>query len=188
MEVDWAVEIGPEQPFIDAAWEGFVDLQRAPHDITRLAEAALHPALRSALLTLNAKNSAVFTTKCDAWPLEPSEIDPDEFGAAREDTAVGFAAYIDLLERLPANFASFEFHERRAKEFTFQLRALELRQARVDIVVREAFSAEGRGYGLTLYVAACGATQVGAYQAWEKAIARVAATIASAAQSASRGE
>src|SRR5690242_15140068 len=107
MEADWSVEIGPGLPVIDAAWDGFVDLRSSPEKIHAIVEARQHPALREALLMLNGAGSPVFTTKCDCWRLPVAEIDPDEFGATREIARVGFASYIDVVERDPSRFASF---------------------------------------------------------------------------------
>jgi hypothetical protein len=180
MDADWAVEIGPGQPRIDATWDGFVDLRRFPDAVGRVPEAAQHPALREILLALNAENSAVFTTKCDTWPLESAEIDPYEFSADSEHTGAGFASYIDVVDRDAAAFTSFAFHERRARELTSRLQALQLQQCRVDIVVREAISEhEDSGYGLTVYAAGCGANHNAAYRTWETVLAAVADTIAS---------
>lgn len=178
MEADWSVEIGPGLSRVDASWDGFVDPRKAPEAINFVAEARQHPALREALLALNGVTSSVFTAKCDAWALTDEEIDPDEFGAAHDAACAGFASYIDIVERDPARFASFEFHERRVRELTSKLRGFEMQQGRVDFVVRSAVLREQNGFGLTLYAAGCGATEADAYIAWQSVLASaVAATI-----------
>lgn len=188
MEADWSVEIGSGLPCIDASWEGFVDLRTAPRTI-HIAEEAQHPALHEVLLTLNAKNSAVFTSKCDVWALVAKEIDPDEFGASRENANVGFASYIDILARDPAYFASFSFHEDRCRELVSHFRLLALPQCRVDLVLRAAVMNEQSGYGLTLYAAGCGVDEAGAYAAWQAVLASaVTATIAAATHPPHMGE
>jgi len=189
MEADWSVEIGPDLPVIDAAWDGFVDLRSSPEKTDEIEEARQHPALREALLELNSARSPLFTTKCDCWMLPEEDIDPDEFASAGATARTGFASYIDVVERDSSRFASFEFHERRARELTSDLQKLELRQGRVDLVLRAAAFNEQSGFGCTLYAAGCGATKAEAYVAWQAVlVAAVAATIAAAAHPPHAGE
>jgi len=184
MEADWSIEIGPDLPWIDASWPGFLDLEASPHAINTLPEPAKHPALREALLSVNGPTSPLYTSKCDAWPLNDPVIDPDEFSAHPQDATIGFAAYIDLLDRDPARFSSFTVVEQYVRKLTARLRQLSLTHSRIDSVVRRATtkrlqSAIVDGYGITLYVAACGPNCVAAYAAWQTALtAAVAATIA----------
>lgn len=188
MEADWAVEIGPELPVIDGAWEGFVDLRSSPGAVGNLEEVRLYPALSDALLILNGAGSQVFTTKCDVWMVPGEEIDPDEFSATGETTRVGVVCYIDVLERDGARFQSFELHKQQARGIAAALRGADLRGSRVDIVVRRAHLVEHSGFGLTLYAAGCGAAQADAIAAWQAALgAAVAATI-SAVQPRNAGE
>ena len=189
MEADWSVEIGSGLPVIDASWGGFVDLRSSPEKIDEIEEARQHPALREALLVLNSAGSPVFTTKCDCWRLPESEIDPDEFAARREMARAGFASYIDVVARDPSRFASFELHAHQVRELTSDLRRLDLRQGRVDLVLRAAAFKEQNGFGITLYAAGCGATEGSAYVAWQPLLgAAVAATIAAAAHPLRTGE
>lgn len=188
MEADWSVEIGPDSACIDDSWEGFIDLRSSPDAVESVIEATGHLALREALLALNCDKSPVFTTKCDTWNLADNEIDPDEFNARKEDARVGFASYIDIRERNPTRFASFEFHEQRARDIAERLQTIDLPQGRVDIVVRAAVSNRSEGYGLTLYAAGCGSTVENAVAAWQAVLpATVAATIA-AVRTLPRGE
>ncbi len=178
MEADWAAEIGPDLPSIDIPWEGFVDLRHAPSGIRAVEEASKHPGLREALLSLNSKASPVFTSKCDVWTLDRSEIDPDEFGAVAEDAHDGVASYIDLLQIGPCQFASFEFHELWARGLTRYLQDFTLSDSRVEFVIRPASVDVSVGYGLTLYAAGCGADASSAYAAWQAVLrAAVIATM-----------
>lgn len=189
MEADWAVEIGPDLPRIDASWSGWIDLRNHPHRIDELEEVAQHPALRRALAALNAANSPILTTKCDVWTLSAAEIDADEFGSSREDAHSGFASYIDLVEYDAARFASFAVHEQRVREVAHRLRESPVRQSRVDLVLRAAARDEQSGYGITLYAAGCGADEADAHACWERALAAaIAATIATAQRPAAAGE
>lgn len=188
MEADWSVEIGPVLPCLDASWEGFVDLRTSTCAIETVEEAR-HPALHKALLTLNANNSRVFTSKCDTWTLSAEEIDPDEFGSNIGNARVGFASYIDILQRDAAQFSSYEFHERRTRELARHLRLLAVQNGRVDLVLRAAVMNEASGYGVTLYAAGCGPDEASAYTAWQTVLAAaVAATIAAAAHPPRAGE
>lgn len=183
MEADWCVEVGRDLPIIEGYWPGFVDLRRSWDAIEKVQEARQHPALRDALSALNSERSPLFTTKCDAWPLAAEEIDPDEFAASSQTTGAGFASYIDVLERDATRFASFEFHERRARAIAAILRKVHLAQGRADIAVRRAYLQETSGFGVTLYAAGCGVDRAVAYGEWTAALAAtVAATIAAAAE------
>lgn len=178
MEADWAAEIGADLPSIDVPWECFVDLRDAPSAAEAVEEAIDHPALREALLTLNSKASPVFTTKCDVWTLSSSEIDHDEFASHFENAQEGFASYIDILQRDPDQFASFDFHERWSRSLTHHLQDLTLSNGRAEIVIRPANVDASPGYGLTLYAAGCGADALSAYAAWQAVLrAAVIATM-----------
>ncbi len=178
MEADWSVEAGTSLPSIDVPWEGFVDLRRRPQAIAAVSEAAWHPALGEAIRCLNASASPLFTVKCDAWTLPASEIDPDEFGACRDEAREGFASYIDMLQLDPRSFRSFDFHERWVKALTGRLRKIVLRNGRVDSVVRNAAHGSQLGFGVTLYAAGCGVDAQAAYAAWKAVLlSAVAATI-----------
>lgn len=182
MEADWAAEVGPDLPGIDVPWEGFLDLRPAsssvPAVVQAVEEAVDHPALLEALAALNSKASPVFTTKCDVWALTSPEIDHDEFDALAEDAQCGFASYIDVLQVDAGNLASFEFHERWVRGLTRHLRAITLPNGRVEFIIRPASVDSHSGYGLTLYVAGCGADAPAAYTAWQAVLgAAVAATM-----------
>jgi hypothetical protein len=188
MEADWSVEIGPGLPRIDGFWESWVDLRDDPLAIEKVEEAVEHPAMGEALLTLNGGKSSVFTTKCDVWVLGEQEIDPFEFGATPETVRKGFASYIDVLESDSVQFASFAFHEERARGLASHLRAIDLRQGRVDVVLRAAEVRGLQGYGLTVYSAGCGGSEAEAYTSWRAVlVTTVAATIAAARASSSIG-
>jgi hypothetical protein len=188
MEADWSVEIGPSLPEINAGWDGFVDLRSSQEKLKSIEEARSQPALREALLKLNTSES-VFTTKCDCWKLDEADIDADEFAASRDAAHAGFASYIDVVDRDAARFASFELHEQRVRAITSALLKLDVRQGRVDLVVRAAVYAGQSGFAVTLYAAGCGADSGRAQAAWRAVLgAAVAATIAGAAHPPYTGE
>ena len=168
MEADWAVEVGPEMPTIVVPWEGFVDLRQntwtASEDIP---ESAGHSSLRQALIVLNSGESPVFTSKCDVWPLDGNELDPDEFGARSEHAQSGFASYIDVVACDSALLSSFEYHEFLVRRITEELRSLGILNGRVDLVIRPAMIDPLQGFGVTIYAAGCGTEKATAYRAWE---------------------
>lgn len=193
MEADWSVELGPELPEIHVPWEGFVDLRLPDLRLTDLrltdlrqssaklhavAEAVQSPAIARALTMLNNEASPVFTAKSDLWEMAGTEIDPYEFAASQQDSRCGIASYIDLVERSPANVASFGFHEKRAKRLVDQLRELAVPNGRADLVIRGARIDGVEGYGITLYAAGCGGDIGRASANWEDVLAAaVLATI-----------
>lgn len=173
MEADWAVEAGPDLPSIDVPWEGFIDLCHDRGAVDAISEGVAHPVLREALLTLNSKQSRFFTTKCDVWKLKGPEIDPDEFNANADDSSEGVACYLDILHRDPARFASFRFHEDWVRSLTGRLLSTNRPNGRVDLVIRLASIGSSIGYGITVYVAGCGADYQAAYTAWEAVLRAV---------------
>jgi hypothetical protein len=177
MEADWSVEIGANLPRIHVPWEGFVDLRQAQADLNTIAEAARFPPLARALATLNGKGSLVFTAKSDVWSITGGEIDPDEFASQPEDACCGQASYIDVIERDLAKMASFDFHERRARQVVEDLRMFSMRNGRIDLVIRGAIVDNREGYAITLYAAGCGADTASAATSWESVLA--AAVLAS---------
>jgi hypothetical protein len=170
MEADWAAEVGADLPVIDADWTGLVDLRSDPAQVDSVLEVRGHPPLRAALLRLNAPESPVRTTKCDVWALDAGDIDPLEFGCGLTADLVGLASYIDLVACDPAVFASFEQHEAWVVAAVRQMRQAQIGPGRADLVIRGAHLAGGRGFGLTLYVAGCGADAAAAQAAWGEAL------------------
>ncbi len=162
MEADWSVEVGADFPVIFVPWEGYIDLRRGPSVVSEIAEAAEIPELAQALIKLNLKTSPVFSSKCDLWLLPEDEIDPLEFETSRKDAKQGIACYIDIVARAQASFSSFPACERWARSATHEMHSVRMPQARVELVVRPAVVDAREGFAITLYVAACAATESGA--------------------------
>jgi hypothetical protein len=181
MEADWEAQVGPELPVIQPSWEGFVDLRRDPVAIRDIPDAARYPAMARALTILNGDESSFFTAKSDVWSVPEVDIDPYEFAADRGDTRAGIASYIDVVEFEAANFASYSWHEHRARNLIADLRDTPVRNGRVDVVIRAALAGEREGYGFTLYTAGCGDDEAAAIAHWESVLnAAVAATMRTA--------
>src|ERR1700736_5590207 len=130
MLAEWSVECAPDDPVLVVPWSSdvsapsdvahspgtstpsyFIDLRENPYDLDHLPEAEHFPPLMHALRALNAPRSPVFTAKCDAWTLEPEELETlridldQDFGPA-DPTLAGFASYIDILLRERSFFTS----------------------------------------------------------------------------------
>lgn len=201
MEADWAVEIGPEMPVIDALWPGLVDLLAMPERIAEIAEAAAFAPLARALLRMHepidpvetagleaeiARGSvshryAFWSAKCDLW--EPEAWDADEMEAGADEAQAALACYIDMLPRsiAPATrllFADWRDAERCAEWLAKAMREEPLCCCRIDLVVRAAVTAEAQGFGITAYVTACGADREAAAAVLGSALERWVRTLA----------
>jgi hypothetical protein len=183
MEADWSVALAAGDPVIAVPWGApdadirkcrFVDLRLGAHLIDEIQEARSKPALRSALVLLNAAPSPLWTAKCDAWTSSVAEgaepIDPYEMAAEPADTAFGAGSYIDLLPRDISFLSSFERQERWIRAVTEVLRSTPASAARVELVLRRAEVEGAPGFGVTWFVEGCGATAQRAGQAWTKAL------------------
>ena len=175
MEADWEVEIGREAPVIDVLWAGFVDLRRSQERAGALAEVVQLPALAKVLVRLNEAASPVWTSKCDVWQV--TEFDPDELDPPGESSIRAMACYIDLLCRDEQWLSPAEATEW-CSTVCSRIRAVPLRCARVDLIVREAVvSTERTSLGVTAYVTACGPTEADAARVLAAALAVLADSI-----------
>ncbi len=176
MEADWEVEIGGDAPLIDAAWSGFVDLRTSPLRIDEFSEVAQLPALRDALLRLNASESPVWTAKCDVW--QPDEFDPYEMDASAEDAKHPIACYVDLLPRNDEQGRSADTAVLRCGVWKTKLNAIALSNCRADFVVRRAcITPDLQGTGITVYLTACGQDGSSAQRTLSTALGAVADAI-----------
>ncbi len=186
MLMDISTAFAAEDPVLVVPWQSedgklrWVDLRNDPDALDSIPEADNHPALLSALRSLNAGRSPVFTAKCDVWTM-----DADEVAATRDDllleeavAAAGMSCYVDLLWRERAVFASRHRSEqalyrleRLAADLPHSLAGLEavLRPAVVELEgVRE-------GFALTLYVKGVGVDASEADERWSAALLDAAA-------------
>ena len=66
MDADWSVEIGDGLPWIEAPWEGWVDLRdraTAAERMRVLAEVVAYPELAEVLLEIKTNQTKVLTSK-----------------------------------------------------------------------------------------------------------------------------
>lgn len=190
MEVDWTVALGSGDPVITVPWVSpgddiltcrFVDLRLGAHLVDEIEEARSKPALRAALLLLNAATSPLWTAKCDAWTSSVDEgaepFDPYEMDAESGDTAFGAGSYIDLLPRDVSFLASFERQERWIRAVAEVLRSTPASAARVELVLRRAEVEGASGFAVTWFVEGCGSTAQRAGQRWAEALGLALAVV-----------
>ena len=166
---------------------GFVDLRENPYDLDQIPEAELYPPLMQALRALNAPRSAVFTAKCDAWTLNPEEVDQlrqhlDIAEDSHETTATGFASYIDLVWRDRSIFASFHQSEQLLHRLARLSAPIDEPHAMLDCVLRPAMidlTSPHEGFAISLYVKALGPDLYTAKQVWASALEAVVALLRS---------
>jgi len=191
MEADWEIEIGADAPVIDAAWEGYVDLRRAPERIVEIRETLQYPSLADTLIRLNSPSSPVWTVKCDVWPADV--VDPDEMDADAEHAVEGLACYIDLVPSTVAPRSTtlesiLDPISGWCKQLCLHLRTQRFRQSRVDAVARRAFlTANIEGLGVTVYLTACGMSAQEAREVWSRALAILADSVLAVGAPAPQG-
>ena len=169
MECDWEVDIAPDAPVIDAAWEGYIELRGTPVHINQICEAVQLPALRDVLIQLNSHASPVRTVKCDVWV--PDSLDADELDAGPDAAISGLASYIDLIEANAHVSSDLDTVVGWCKRLCLDLKTRPLRCCRVDAVVRRVcLNSDVECLGVTMYVSACGLSPEEASKALSRAL------------------
>lgn len=183
MEADWEFEVGGDAPVIDACWPGFVDLRWGAKDERDLAiriggfpEVAQFSALGAVLVTLNSRQSPVWTSKCDFWPaLQTENFDPDELDVPAGCVGHVLGCYIDLLPGSDEQWLTPPMVEADCRTLCDRLRTVPLRWCRADLIIREAMIVPGAmSTGITAYFTAGGATPATATRTLESALAAFA--------------
>lgn len=183
MEADWSVEIGDETPVMDASWSGLVNLISEPHRIREVEEAVRFAPLGRALLHINQESKCVqgselpetsslfWTSKCDLWELRKGldAWDPDEMEATAQDSEAAAACYIDLFPRSvsPVSrslYDTWQDAEHSAKSLALAMRGKKLSCSRTDFTVRSAATTDRQGFGITVYLAACGPDRAASFR------------------------
>lgn len=181
MEADWSVEIGCAEiggsaPVIDTGWPGWIDLagdaEQMNFRINSLSEVRSFPPLGIALRKVLRECANFRSTKCDFWTddLAPEVADSEAICPEGGNCQRLAVCYIDLLPQNIAAWTQLAAAEAWARAFVSVLRAEHCPHGRVEIVVREAFSTSGFGFGLPLYIYGCGPTETQARTALEHAL------------------
>jgi hypothetical protein len=191
MLCEWSVECSADDPVLVVPWSDpsdssgnrrFIDLRENPYDLEHLPEAEQHPPLMHALRALNAARSPVFTAKCDAWSLNPEELDALRMNLdiAAEEAPAGFASYIDMLWRERSLFASVHLQEQMLRRLTRHVAPLESPYAMLDCVLRPAMvdlAGPQEGFAISLYIKAVGHDAQSAETSWGSALDAVVAVL-----------
>jgi hypothetical protein len=180
METDWSVAAGADDPVIETGWSDAasglswvdlrVDAETQRSRIAGLPEGARSPTMAEALARLNGPRGLLLTTKCDRWRLSDRERAELADALDAPMAASGYGSYIDVLMAHAVPMADFLLHEKWARVTSRRCKALNVEDARLELVVRRARHGEVSGYGLTVYCYAGGADEVHAEAAWERAV------------------
>ena len=193
METDWSVAAAADDPAIEAEWSDaasgarFLDLRvDAAEQAKRIAvlpEAAAAPALGRALALLNAPGGMFMTTKCDRWAMDADELVEMADLLDAPEAAYGVASYIDVLMAHPVPMADFLLHEEWARTTARRAAAIDLENARLDIVVRPARREGTWGFGLTVYCYGVGDDAREANATWCEALEQTVPVLLRAGES-----
>jgi hypothetical protein len=177
MQVDYSIELGPEDPALEMPWSSedgtnrYYDLKQHPDLVLNIEEAVQHRELSEFLSRINAAVSPLKTAKCDAW--FSTELFPEEeiFGAACK-----FVCYVDLLFTTSELQISLEKHETLAQDLYHLLQRAPEMAASAQFVVRRCYyHVDGQedsvnGFYITAYVNGYGDSQDEAVQRWAIAL------------------
>jgi hypothetical protein len=188
MLAEWSVECSSEDAVLVVPWKdpgghsAFVDLRENPYDFDDIVEAEQYPPLMQALRALNAARSPVFTAKCDAWVLDADELAHQRLNLdlAAEESASGFASYIDMVWRERSIFASLPQHEQIMRRLVRLAEPLDRSAVSLECVLRPAFvdlDGPQEGYAISLYVRALGHDRQQAFAEWSAALEAVVALL-----------
>jgi hypothetical protein len=177
MQVDYSIELGPEDPALELPWTSedgvarYYNLKQHPDLVLNIEEARNHRELSEFLSRINAASSPLQTAKCDVWFSQ--ELSPEEeiFGAACK-----FVCYVDLLFMANELQTSFEKHEALARDLYYLLQRVPEMAAATEFAVRRCYyRPEGSedsmdGFHITAYVTGYGDSQEEAMQRWAIAL------------------
>lgn len=171
MQVDFAVELGPDDETLELPWGApdhgprYRDLKRQPEGFTQIEEGTRFPELVELLATINSPRSPLETAKCDVWAT--TEINPEEeiFGASWK-----FGSYVDFVfTDLSARFA-FADHEELLKKLTALLLRVPEIPASAEFLLRRCFYHDSEsmheGFYVTFYLFGYGSDEPKARQQW----------------------
>jgi hypothetical protein len=171
MQVDFAVELGPDDETLEMPWTAeaggprYYDLKRHPELLDNIEETHRITELGQFLSIVNAPECILESAKCDAWP--STEINPEEkiFGATHK-----FGSYVDLLFSDELSRFSFSGHEQLAKQLTDLLKRVPEIQAAAEFLIRRCYyhrDGETRdGFYITFYLFGYGDDETQSRQRW----------------------
>lgn len=178
MQVDYAVELGREDPALEVPWQSedgatsYRNLKSHPDLVCQIPEAANLPELRGFLTRINQQSFPLQTAKCDAWYIR--ELSPEEeiFNAQGK-----FVSYVDLVFADTAPRISLEKHEVLAKKLCELLDRAPAMQAAIEFIIRRCYfhpdanlDESTDGFSITAYVSGYGHDETEARLHWSIAL------------------
>lgn len=174
MDTNWSVEAAEDDPVVVIPWSDddgvvrFIDPRTHPNLLDQLPEAITWPEIQSALKTINAETSAVWSAKCDAWVLSNGDKMLD-FGTVLH----GFGAYFDVIPHDLEHFSSLSRQTAMVQKLASEARKLPPEDARADFILRPASLIGRAGYAATVYVFGYGDQEQTARENWSQALSNV---------------
>lgn len=172
MQVDFAVELGPDDETLELPWAApdgglrYYDLKRHPDLLLCVPEAGRFPELGEFLSAVNSSTSLFETVKCDAWL--SSEMKPEEeiFGGACK-----FGSYVDLVFSAHNLRFLLPEHEQLVKRLTELLKRVPEIPAAAEFLVRRCYyagpeSQVREGFYVTTYVFGYGEDELQSRRRW----------------------
>lgn len=139
MEADWSTEIGGDAAVIDQGWPGWIDIAQDVSRITHLDEVRSFPPLGRVLESVLLADCGLLPTKCDFWTLEES-VDADEYDAEAGANCTTANCFVDLMPQPLTRWTTLAAAEHWAKAAVAKLHTIPCRNARCEIVLRQAMS------------------------------------------------
>lgn len=182
MDVDWSVELGPEDPTLAVPWcspDGslrYHDLRNRPDLLLYIDEASRYPELSEFLVAVNSNNSLLQSAKCDAWTTRELNDAEGIYGASCK-----FCSYVDLFFHNDSQRCDFPHHEQFAKKLTELLERAPQISAAAEFIVRRAHferaDALTEGFYFTFELSGYGDDEDDARKRWRIALDLIANAI-----------
>lgn len=171
MDVDWAVELGADDPTLAVPWESdggglrYYDLRARPELLLYVDEATQHRELGEFLSAVNSAQSRLQSAKCDVWTSRELSEPEGIYGAACK-----FCSYVDLIFADLAPRMDFSQHEEFARRLTTLLQRAPQISAAAEFIVRRAHYDGKSGFYFTFELAGYGDDEEDAKKRWTIAL------------------
>ena len=189
MHVDFSVELGAEDDYLELPWASpdgalrYYDLRRQPELLLNIQEAFENEELGHFLASINSPSSMFESSKCDVWSTR--ELNEEEliYGAECK-----FACYVDLVFTYAQSRHSFEKHEELARTICGLLKRVPEISSAAEFMIRRCYFTtapveEQEGFGITFYLSGYGEDENAARSHWniglrlvENALLQISAT------------
>jgi hypothetical protein len=192
VQVDFAVELGPDDETLELPWSDessglrYFDLKRHPELLAEIEEARAFPELAEFLAAINGPLSMFETAKCDVWHTTEMTVEDAIFGASSK-----FGSYIDLVPFGESARLSFAIIENLAKRLVTLLKKVPEIPASAEFLIRRCFFQDGEqmhgGFYMTFYLFGYGEDEPQCRQRWGIALKLVQNAIVQLSRAGSAG-